>query len=117
MSRDIDSLRDVEGANARVIARLEAVDFTVEYIREDVEQQYSEDDLDEAYQTIMGTQVASDDFKRLIGEPFEAQTLFFEGIVVLLLPSSRYQATFASFDRHEEFPVNDVVDAATRISG
>jgi len=117
MSRAIDSIRNVEGADARVIARLGAVDFTIEYIREDVAQQYSEDDLDEAYQTIMGNQIATDDFKDLIGESFEAQTLFFEGVVVLLLPSSRYQAVFASFDRHDEFPVTDLVDAATRSSG
>ena len=113
MSDVVGRLRSVEGADARVIARLEAVDFTVEYIRDDVEGRYSEADLEEAYRAMMGNQVAGDDFEDLIDEPLEAQTLFFERIVVLLLPSSRYRAVFASFDRHDEFPVADLVAAAT----
>lgn len=113
MSRIVDALREVEDADARVIARLDAVDFTVEYIRDDVESQYSDADLDEAYNLIMAKQVAGDNFRNLIGEEFEAQALFFEDIVVLIFPSARYEAVFASFDRHDAFPVSELIELAT----
>jgi hypothetical protein len=113
MSGIVDSLRDADDANARVIAHLDSLDFTVEYVREDLESRYSDRDLEEAYQLIMANQVTGDDFKDLIGEEFEAQTLFFEEVVVLVLPSARYEAVFASFDRHETFPVNELVEIAT----
>ncbi|KDS90911.1 hypothetical protein FK85_08440 [Halorubrum saccharovorum] len=113
MSQIVDTLRGVDGADARVIAHLDALDFTVEYVREDLESVYSDQDLEEAYQLLMANQVTGDDFKDLIEEEFQAQTLFFENVVVLILPSARYEAVFASFDRREPFPVIDLIEAAT----
>jgi len=114
MSTLVERLRDVDGAEARVIAHLGSLDFTVEYVREDLESRYSDQDLESAYRLIMANQVTGDDFKELIDESFEAQTLFFENVVVLVLPSARYEAVFASFDRTEPFPVLDLIDAADR---
>jgi len=113
MSQVVDTLRGVDGATARVIAHLDALDFTIEYIREDLESEYSDQDLEEAYQLLMANQVTGDDFRDLIGEEFQAQTLFFENVVALVVPSARYEAVFASFDRREPFPVIDLVEAAT----
>jgi hypothetical protein len=113
MSQIADTLRGVDGADARVIAHLDSLDFTVEYIREDLESEYSDADLEEAYQLLMANQVTGDDFKDLINEEFRAQTLFFENVVALVLPSARYEAVFASFDRTEPFPVIDLIEAAT----
>jgi hypothetical protein len=113
MTQIVDTLRGVDGADTRVVAHLDAIDFTVEFIREDLESEYTDRDLDEAYQLLMANQVTGDDFKDLIGEEFRAQTLFFEEIVVLILPSARYEAVFASFDRRDPFPVTDLVEAAT----
>lgn len=113
MSELVEGLRSVDDAAARVIASLESVDFTVEYIRDDLESRYSDRDLEEAYRLIMSNQVTGDDFKGLLGKSrYDAQTLFFEDVVVFILPSARYEAVFASFDRHEAFPVTDVVDTA-----
>ena len=114
MSELVETLRAVDNAEARVIAHLDSLDFTVEYVREDLESRYSDQDLESAYRLIMANQVTGDEFKDLIGEEFEAQTLFFENIVVLVLPSARYEAVFASFDRDEPFPVTDLVDAAVQ---
>ena len=114
MSALVERLRDVDGAEARVIAHLGSLDFTVEYVREDLESRYSDQDLESAYRLIMANQVTGDDFKELIDESFEAQTLFFENVVVLVFPSARYEAVFASFDRTETFPVLDLIDAADR---
>ena len=112
MPQIVETLRAVEGADARVIASLDSVDFAIEYVREDVEHLYSNADFEEAYSLIMGNQVSADKFKGLIGERYEAQTLFFDDIVVLVFPSARYEAVFASFDRHDEFPVNELVSRA-----
>jgi hypothetical protein len=114
VSELVETLRGVDGAEARVIASLDSLDFDVEYVREDLESRYSDQDLESAYRLVMANQVTGDEFKGLIGEEFEAQTLFFENIVVLVLPSARYEAVFASFDRDEPFPVTDLVDAAVQ---
>lgn len=63
----------------------------------------------------MGSQVSGDDFKDIVGKDFEAQVLFFEDIVVFVAPSSRYEAVFASFDRHESLPINALLDIAADI--
>lgn len=115
MSGIVDRLRDVDDADARIIAHLDALDFSIEYVRDDLKSEYSGRELDEAYQLIMANQVSGDDFKDLIGEEFEAQTLFFEDTAVLVLPSTRYESVFASFDRHETLPVNELIEAATNI--
>jgi len=111
----VATLRGVDGAEARVIASLDSLDFTVEYVREDLESRYSDRDLESAYRLIMANQVTGDEFRELIGEAFEAQTLFFESVVVLVLPSARYEAVFASFDREDQFPIADLIDAAGRL--
>ena len=109
-----EALEDVEGTSPRVIARLESLDFEIEYMRDDVEGRYSEAELEEAYRLIMANQITGDDFKELIGKGrYEAQTLFFEDVVVCLFPSERYEAVFASFDYDDDFPVIDLVRRAT----
>lgn len=114
MSGVAETIREVDRADARVIAHLESFDFTLDYIRDDIASEYSDRDLDEAYHLIMGHLVAGDNFKNLIGEAAcHAQALFFDEVVVLVLPSERYEAVFASFDRHDAFPTNEVIEAAT----
>lgn len=113
MATPADRLRAVDGADARVIAHLEALDFAVDYVRDDLESQYSKQELAEAYRVIMASQVSGDDFGDLIGREFEAQTLFFEDIVVFVFPSTRYEAIFASFDRDENVPITDLIEVAT----
>jgi len=115
VSELVESLRGVDGAEARVIASLDSLDFTVEYVREGLESRYSDRDLESAYRLIMANQVTGAEFKELIDEEFDAQTLFFENVVVLVLPAARYEAVFASFDREEPFPITDLLDAADRL--
>lgn len=117
MSQIADAIQDFEDATPRVVADLDSLDFEIRYMRDDVESQYSNADLDEAYQLIMATQISSDDFKRLVGETeYEAQSLIFDSIVVFIFPSDRYQAVFASFDYSEEFPVAQLVQRISDIS-
>lgn len=113
MSTVVEALHDVDGADARVVAHLDSVDFTLDYIRDDLESRYSDADLDEAYRLIMANQVSSGQFEQLIGREFEAQALFFDGVLVLVCPSARYEAVFASFDRDGRLPVDELVAVAS----
>ncbi len=59
----MNSIRDVDDVEAHVIAHLDAANFTIDCIRDDIKPRYSDTDLDEAYRLIMANQVSSDDFK------------------------------------------------------
>lgn len=114
MSKVADVVQSFEGYTPRVVADLKSFTWHIEFIREDVQGTYSEDDLDEAYQLIQANNVAGDEFKQLLGEnQFNAQTLFFDDIIVFFLPSDRYMGVFASFDYDGEFPVKELVRRAS----
>jgi len=103
------SLRVVTGSEGEEVD-LKNVTWEIEFIRDDVEGSYTDAKLDEASQLIMATHVTGDDFKQLIGEgQFNAQTLFFEDIIVFFFTSKRYGGVFASFDYDAGFPVNELV--------
>ncbi|MDS0298130.1 hypothetical protein NDI76_05200 [Halogeometricum sp. S1BR25-6] len=117
MSKIADAVWNFEGFTPRVVADLRSVDWQIEYIRDDVERIYSDEDLDDAYKLIMANHVSGDDFKTLIGKRrFDAQTLFFEDVVVFFFPSDRYEGVFASFDYDGEFPVNELVRRVSEVS-
>ncbi|AUG48636.1 hypothetical protein BVU17_14295 [Haloarcula taiwanensis] len=114
MSEIADTIHDFGESTPRVVADLHSTTFEIEYIRDDVAGRYSDRDLDKAYKLIMAHTVTGDDFKSLIGEGrFNAQTLFFEDIIVFFFPSKRYEGVFASFDYDDSFPVNDLVRAVS----
>ncbi|WP_336336399.1 hypothetical protein [Haloarcula brevis] len=110
MSETADIIQNFGDSKPRVVADLHSTTFEIEHIRDDVAGKYSDSDLDEAYKLIMAHTVTGDDFKSLIGEGrFNAQTLFFEDIVVFVFPSKRYEGVFASFDYDDSFPVTELV--------
>ena len=117
MTGIVDAVRDLDGAPTRIVAELGPMDFSIAYARDDVEGQYSEDDLEEAYRLMMAKQVAGEDFEEVIDRELDAQLLFFEDVVVFVKPTTRYRAVFASFDRHEDFPADDLLDIATDAEG
>jgi hypothetical protein len=117
MSKISEAIQDFEEATPRVVADLQNIDFEIKYMRDDVKDLYTDVELDEAYQLIMGQLVASDDFKSLIGEQTcRVQTLFFDDILVFIFPSERYGAVFASFDYDGYFPVNELVQRVSDIT-
>jgi len=116
MSEITDVIREFEASTPRVVADLRSITWEIRYVRDDVEGLYSDSDLDEAYQLIMANQITGDDFKSLIGEQtFNAQTLFFDDIVVFLFPADRYEGVFASFDYDGEFPVSELVERVSDV--
>ena len=117
MSEITDSVPEFEAVSPRVVADIQHVDFEIRYIRDDVADLYTDADLDEAYQVIMGNLVAGDEFKSLIGEgECRVQALFFDDILVCVFPSDRYEAVFASFDYDAEFPLNRLVQRVSDTS-
>ncbi|WP_372912177.1 hypothetical protein [Salinigranum sp.] len=110
MSNIGDAIRSLEGFTPRIVAQLRSFDYDLEFVRDDVADRYSVEDFDEAYQLIMANQITGDDFRELIGRgAYNAQTLFFDDIIVFLFSSNRYEAMFASFDYEEDFPVTTLV--------
>lgn len=114
MSTIADAILAFDGPVPRVVADLRSVEFEIEHVREDLEGQYSDADLEEAYQLVMSNQITGDEFRHLIGQTqYRAQTLFFDDLAVFLFPSDRYDAVFASFDYDRSFPVNGLVSAVS----
>lgn len=105
------ALNDVDGADLRVVAQLESLDYEVQYVRDDLTGTYDQPDLDQAYQAMMANQVSVDDFADVgtFGD-LDCQVLLFDDVIVFLFPSSRYDGVFASFDRTQPFPLLEVVD-------
>jgi hypothetical protein len=118
MSNIGDTIRSLEGFTPRVVAQLRSFDYDLEFVRDDVADRYSVEDFDEAYQLIMANQITGDDFRELIGRgAYNAQTLFFDDIIVFLFSSNRYEAMFASFDYEEDFPVTTLVSRVSECRG
>lgn len=116
MSSLAEKFRNVEGAQLRVAATLDSLDYEMEFVREDLEGTYSSGDLDYAYNTIVANRLSANEFSQ-IGEfgALDCQLLIFERIIVFLFPSSRYGGLFVSFDREEPFPFLDIVETASDI--
>lgn len=107
----VEALSDIEEANLRIVAQLDALDYGMLYIRDDLTDTYDTHDLDQAYRAMMANQVSVDDFAGVgtFGE-LDCQVLLFDTVIVFLFPSSRYEGVFVSFDRTQPFPFLDVVD-------
>jgi hypothetical protein len=116
MSDLVAMFREIEDAEVRVVATLGSLDYEIEFIRDDIEQLYSEAELDRAHKDLVANQVSADDFKQAveIGD-LDCQLFLYEETVVFLFPSSRYEGVFASFDRQKPFPLLEVAESASTI--
>jgi hypothetical protein len=109
----IDRINKVSDDSLRMIARLESVDFELEFVREDLEGKFSEETLEKAYQTVMGNMVSSHDFTQIAdGKGLESEVFILETKIVFIFPASRYEGYFISFDRDDAVSILAVNDAA-----
>lgn len=115
MSDLVEAFRRVD-ADLRILATLRPTSWEVEWTRADLAGAYDESDLEDAYRSLMAAQVSVDDFGK-VGSfgAFLAQQYFFEEIVVFQFPSSRYEAVFASYDREDPFPVQEVLETRDEV--
>lgn len=96
-----------------MIARLESVDFELEYVRDDLEGEFSEETLEKAYQTVMGNLISSHDFTQIAdGKGLESEVYVLETKIVCVFPSSRYEGYFVSFDRSDSLSILAINDVA-----
>lgn len=96
-----------------MVARLESVDFEMEYVRDDLKGKFSEETLEKAYQTVMGNMVSSHDFTQIAdGKGLESEVFVLETKIVFIFPASRYEGYFLSFDRDDSLSILAINDVA-----
>lgn len=114
-----DRIDEVSDGNLRMVARLESVDFELEYVRDDLQGKFSAETLEKAYQTVMGNMVSSHDFTQIAdGKGLESEVFILETKIVFIFPASRYEGYFVSFDRADSvsiLAINDVAREFDRI--
>ncbi|SER15649.1 hypothetical protein [Natrinema salaciae] len=116
MTGHVDVFRTIEGTSLRFVVTVDALEYTLDFVRDDLEDAYSEQDLDHAYRNLIANQVSADDFKHSLElGALECQILFTDVNIGFLFPSSRYNGLFVAFDRQKPFPVLEVVDRASTI--
>lgn len=116
MSELVEPFQNIEGAQLRVAATLDARGYEMEFIRDDLADTYSKADFKEAYMNIIANQISADDFGKSIGfTNLNCQTFIFDEAIVFLFPSSRYDGVFISFDYEHPFPLRLVMDTASTI--
>ena len=111
MADVVEELRSVDGGRLRVVALLGSIDYEVLFMREDLQDAYSGEDLDHAYRSITASRLSASDFSR-VGElgDLDCQLFVFEAVVVFIVPSSRYEGLFVSLDREKPFPLLEIVE-------
>jgi hypothetical protein len=113
----VETLQQIDDVSLRVAAVLESLDYEIVFMRDDLADEYSRENLDQAYQSMMANQVASHDFSRATSlGSLDSQLFVFENVIVFLFPSSRYSGVFASYDRTESFPIQNVIDTVTDLT-
>jgi hypothetical protein len=111
----VREFRDID-ADLRLVLTLTEVSWDLLYVRDDVEDGYSEADFETTYREHMGTQISSDNLGRTIdGGDYHGQMYFFEDIVVFQIPSSRYQAVVVSYDWDGTVPIERIIETADEL--
>ncbi len=110
----IQDLQHIDGGELRVVIAMEGVEYDLEYVREDLQKTYTEEEFDRARNIIMANQVSSDDFSAL-GEfgDLRVQVLVYESVVLFIFATSRYDGMAVSFDRGGTFPISETIDTVT----
>jgi len=86
------------------------------YIRDDLESEFSEAELDRAHRDLVANQLSAADFKENVGgSEVNCQTFLFDEKIAFLFPSSRYDSVFVSFDYQQPFPFQAVIDSGGTI--
>lgn len=115
MSDIVRAFKGIE-AELRVVASLGSKTWDIEYIRDDLEETYTDGDFEKAYRDLMANQVSSADFSQVgpMGDLI-GQMYYLEEVLVFQFPSSRYEGVFVSFDQAESFPVENVFQVAEEL--
>jgi hypothetical protein len=115
MEELVGEFREVD-SGLRLVVALKSTSWDIQYIRDDLQEQYTDEDFDRTYRSHMANQVSSDDLSHIIqGGRLKGQVYLLEDVIVFQFPSSRYEGFYISYDWTESFPIKRVIDIATEI--
>ena len=101
----VREFRDID-ADMRLVLTLSAVSWDLAYLRDDLEDVYTDADFDATYREHMGNQISSDNMRQTVnGGTYFGQMYLLEDIVIFQFPPSRYEAIVVSYDRNGTAPV------------
>lgn len=111
MEETISAFQDVD-SELRLVMSMSQVNWELEYVRDDVDDVYSESDFETTYRKHMGNQISSDDIERTVdSDEFYGQAYLFEDILAFQFSIGRYESLLVSYDWDGSFPIDDVTTA------
>lgn len=100
-----------EFGDLRMISTHNATRYEMEYVRADLEDAFTAEELNEAHRNLVANQASSDSFGQAVDHgDLQAQQFFFEDVIAFVFPSSRYDGYLVSYDRTGSIPVTEVVE-------
>jgi hypothetical protein len=100
----------------RMISTHDATRYEMEYVRDDLQDAFSTDELNEAHLNLVANQVSSTSFSQAVDHGvLKAQQFFFDDVLAFIFPASRYDGVLVSYDRDGSIPVADVVETGVDV--
>ncbi|MFT4884831.1 MAG: hypothetical protein ACI8U4_002349 [Natronomonas sp.] len=116
MGNYIEAFKAFGEDELRMVSTHDATNYEMQYVREDLRDAFTEEELDDAHRNIIANQVSSEDFSQAVDHGgLEAQQFFFEDVIAFIFPTSRYDGVLVSYDREGSIPVADVVEAGIEV--
>lgn len=109
----VDRLRTVCGESLRVVANFESIDYELAYFREDLREQYSDEDVEAVYREVIAEGLSVNKISDVMDAGHQqARITVLEEAIVFVFPIDRLEGIFVSVDRDAETTILDVVDTA-----
>ncbi|WP_336133492.1 hypothetical protein [Natronomonas amylolytica] len=100
----------------RMVSTHDATNYELQYVREDLRDAFTGEELDTAHRNLVANQVSSEDFSQAVDHGrLESQQFFFEDVLAFIFPASRYDGVLVSYDREGSIPVADVVETGIEV--
>jgi hypothetical protein len=116
MGDHVEVFRGFGDGDLRIVSTHNATRYEMEYVRDDLEDAFTTEELNEAHRNLVANQVSSDSFGQAVDHgDMQAQQFFFEDVIAFVFPSSRYDGYLVSYDRTESIPVTEVVETGVDV--
>lgn len=116
MGNYIEAFKTFGEDELRMVSTHDATTYELQYVREDLQDAFTEEELDDAHRNLVANQVSSEDFGQVVDHGvLEAQQFFFEDVIAFIFPASRYDGVLVSYDRTKSIPIADVVETGIEV--
>lgn len=116
MEEHIKAFKQFGEDELRMVSTHDATNYEMLYVREDLRDAFTDDELDNAHRNLVANQVSSEDFSQAVDHGgLQAQQFFFEDVLAFIFPSSRYDGVLVSYDRGVSIPVAEVVETGVDV--